>query len=169
MSGKRPSVAQKRLMKEYKQFISDPPQGISAGPADEDNFLLWECLIQGPDDTPYEGGLFPATLKFPQDYPLSPPVMKFTCEMYHPNIYKDGTVCISILHAPGDDPNMYESASERWSPIQSVDKILLSVMSMLAEPNDESGANIDASKMWRDDQEQFVKIVQGTVRKALGL
>lgn len=89
--------------------------------------------------------------------------------MYHPNIYKDGTVCISILHAPGDDPNMYESASERWSPIQSVDKILLSVMSMLAEPNDESGANIDASKMWRDDQEQFVKIVRGTVRKALGL
>lgn len=95
--------------------------------------------------------------------------MKFTCEMYHPNIYKDGTVCISILHAPGDDPNMYESASERWSPIQSVDKILLSVMSMLAEPNDESGANIDASKMWRDDQEQFVQIVRGTVRKALGL
>lgn len=78
-------------------------------------------------------------------------------------------MCISILHAPGDDPNMYESASERWSPIQSVDKILLSVMSMLAEPNDESGANIDASKMWRDDQEQFVKIVRGTVRKALGL
>lgn len=78
-------------------------------------------------------------------------------------------MCISILHAPGDDPNMYESASERWSPIQSVDKILLSVMSMLAEPNDESGANIDASKMWRDDREQFITIVRGTVRKALGL
>jgi ubiquitin-conjugating enzyme E2 G2 len=77
--------------------------------------------------------------------------MKFTCDMFHPNgksiwtsvaeyivpnwinvVYKDGTVCISILHAPGDDPNMYESASERWSPIQSVEKILISVMSMLA-------------------------------------
>jgi len=53
-------------------------------------------------------------------------------------------VCISILHAPGDDPNMYESSSERWSPVQSVEKILLSVLSMLAEPNDESGANIEA-------------------------
>lgn len=58
-------------------------------------------------------------------------------------VYQDGTVCISILHAPGDDPNMYESSSERWSPVQSVEKILLSVLSMLAEPNDESGANIE--------------------------
>ena len=53
-------------------------------------------------------------------------------------------MCISILHPPGDDPNHYELSSERWSPVQSVEKILLSVMSMLAEPNDESGANIDA-------------------------
>ena len=53
-------------------------------------------------------------------------------------------MCISILHPPGDDPNHYESSSEKWSPVQSVEKILLSVMSMLAEPNDESGANIDA-------------------------
>jgi ubiquitin-conjugating enzyme E2 G2 len=59
-------------------------------------------------------------------------------------VYKNGNVCISILHAPGEDPNMYESSSERWSPVQSIEKILLSVVSMLAEPNDESGANIDA-------------------------
>jgi ubiquitin-protein ligase len=59
-------------------------------------------------------------------------------------VYPDGMVCISILHPPGDDPNMYESSSERWSPVQSVEKILLSVVSMLAEPNDESGANIEA-------------------------
>lgn len=95
--------------------------------------------------------------------------MKFTSPIFHPNVYKDGTVCISILHAPGDDPNMYESASERWSPIQSVEKILISVMSMLAEPNDESGANIDASKMWRDDRAQFEKIVAQNVRDTLGL
>ena len=66
------------------------------------------------------------------------------CLVWLMTVYKDGTVCISILHPPGDDPNHYESSSERWSPVQSVEKILLSVMSMLAEPNDESGANIDA-------------------------
>jgi ubiquitin-conjugating enzyme E2 G2 len=58
--------------------------------------------------------------------------MRFTCEFFHPNVYQNGTVCISILHPPGDDPNMYESSSERWSPVQSVEKILLSVVSMLA-------------------------------------
>lgn len=95
--------------------------------------------------------------------------MKFTCDMFHPNIYKDGTVCISILHSPGDDPNQYEDASERWSPIQSVEKILISVMSMLAEPNDESGANIDASKIWRDDRNEYIRRVKACTRKALGL
>ncbi|OMJ24663.1 Ubiquitin-conjugating enzyme E2-18 kDa [Smittium culicis] len=70
--------------------------------------------------------------------------MKFTCPIFHPNVYPNGEVCISILHAPGEDPNQYESSAERWSPVQSVEKILLSVLSMIAEPNDESGANIDA-------------------------
>ncbi|KAJ1568832.1 Ubiquitin-conjugating enzyme E2 7, partial [Cladochytrium tenue] len=68
-----------------------------------------------------------------------------------------------------DDPNMYEDASERWSPVQSVEKILLSVVSMLAEPNDESGANIEASKMWRSDRDRFNKIVRKQVLENLGL
>lgn len=156
-------------MTEYKQLLKDPPEGISAGPKDESNYFEWQCLIQGPEETAYEGGIFAATLKFPQDYPLSPPVMKFTTPIFHPNVYKDGTVCISILHAPGDDPNMYEDASERWSPIQSVEKILISVMSMLAEPNDESGANIDASKMWRENRQMFNQIVLKQVHESLGL
>ncbi len=60
-------------------------------------------------------------------------------------MYPDGGVCISILHAPGIDPMGYESPSERWSPVQCVEKILLSVVSILAEPNPESGAHVDAA------------------------
>ncbi|RUS32107.1 LOW QUALITY PROTEIN: ubiquitin-conjugating enzyme E2 G2-like protein [Jimgerdemannia flammicorona] len=100
---------------------------------------------------------------------FSPPsslgVWKITPELF----YADGTVCISILHPPGDDPNMYETSSERWSPVQSVEKILLSVVSMLAEPNDESGANIDACKIWRADRKEFDRIVRQNVRKTLGV
>lgn len=162
-------TALKRLMAEYKQLTLNPPEGIVAGPANEENFFEWEALIMGPQDTCFEGGVFPAVLSFPSDYPLSPPKMRFTCDMFHPNIYPDGRVCISILHAPGDDPMGYESSAERWSPVQSVEKILLSVVSMLAEPNDESGANVDASKMWREDREQFYKLAQKIVRKSLGL
>lgn len=55
-----------------------------------------------------------------------------SCISLHVTVYPDGRVCISILHAPGDDPMGYETSAERWSPVQSVEKILLSVVSMLA-------------------------------------
>lgn len=139
------SAAIKRLTIEYRQLSTDPNSLFPAvGPISEDNYLEWEALVPGPDGTPFEGGVFSARLKFPASYPLEPPTMRFEPPIFHPNVYADGLVCISILHAPGDDPNMYESSSERWSPVQSIEKILLSVLSMLAEPNVESGANIDA-------------------------
>ena len=162
-------TAVRRLMKEYQDLTTNAPEGITAGPISEDDFFLWECLISGPEGSSFEGGLFPATLKFQKDYPLSPPTMTFQCDLFHPNVYKNGEVCISILHAPGDDPNHYESANERWSPVQSVEKVLLSVMSMLAEPNDESPANIDAAKLWRENLSEYDKIVKRNTRATLGL
>ncbi|QRW26481.1 ubiquitin-conjugating enzyme [Rhizoctonia solani] len=132
-----------------------PDSMFTAGPISEDNFFEWEALINGPKDTPYEGGVFVAKLEFPSDYPLNPFKMKFDPPLLHPNVYADGNVCISILHSPGDDPNMYELASERWSPVQSVEKVLLSVISMLAEPNLESGANVDCCKLYRENKAEF--------------
>ena len=79
------TVASKRLFHEYRTLTSDPPDGITAGPVNEDDMFLWDALIQGPEGTPFEGGVFPAELKFPKDYPLAPPVMKFTCDVWHPN------------------------------------------------------------------------------------
>lgn len=84
-------------------------------------------------------------------------------------MYPSGVVCISILHPAGDDPHHYEKASERWSPIQSIEKILLSVMSMLAEPNDESPANVEAAKMWRERREEYDEKVREGCRRMLGL
>lgn len=67
-----------------------------------------------------EGGFFNAIMSFPTNYPNSPPTVKFITEIWHPNVYPDGRVCISILHPPGDDPNGYELASERWMPVHTV-------------------------------------------------
>ena len=131
--------------------------------------FLWECYIQGPPDTDYDGGCFRCTLKFPKDYPLNPPGMKFTSPLWHPNIYPDGKVCISILHSPGEDRFGYEKASERWSPVQSVEKVLMSVISMLAEPNDMSPANVEAAKQWRNDKKAFAERVDRDIRVSLGL
>lgn len=79
------SIAQKRLFHEYKLLSTSPPDGITAGPITEDDMFLWEALIQGPEGTPFEGGVFAAELKFPKDYPLSPPSMRFLGNMWHPN------------------------------------------------------------------------------------
>jgi ubiquitin-conjugating enzyme E2 G1 len=60
-------------------------------------------------------------------------------------VAQDGDVCISILHPPGEDKFGYEKASERWLPIHTVETIMVSVISMLSDPNDESPANLDAA------------------------
>ncbi|XP_063899983.1 ubiquitin-conjugating enzyme E2 G2-like [Zophobas morio] len=162
-------TALKRLIKEYEGLLKNPPDGVLAAPISENNFFEWEAVISGPPGSPYEDGVFCATLTFPRDYPHQPPQMRFISPMFHPNIYSDGRVCISILHPPGEDPLGYELSCERWSPVQSVEKILLSVISMLSEPNDESGANLEASKKWREDREAFNKIADLTVRASLDL
>lgn len=76
------------------------------------------------------------------------PVTVFECnQVIYPLflVDKTGDVCISILHEPGDDKFGYEKASERWLPVHTVETILISVISMLADPNDESPANVDAA------------------------
>lgn len=83
-------------------------------------------------------------------------------------VYPSGEVCISILHPPEDDAYGYESASERWSPVQTPETILLSVISMLSSPNDESPANVEAARMWREDERGFRRRVGRDVRASLG-
>eukprot|EP01028_Stygiella_incarcerata_P014220 TRINITY_DN922_c0_g1_i2.p1 TRINITY_DN922_c0_g1~~TRINITY_DN922_c0_g1_i2.p1 ORF type:complete len:176 (+),score=35.70 TRINITY_DN922_c0_g1_i2:335-862(+) len=148
------------------ELEKNPVSGFDAGLEDDSNLFKWSIFIFGPPDTIYEGGLFKATLEFPEDYPLMPPKMKFISRMWHPNVYPDGTVCISILHAPGDDEYGYETAQERWLPIHTVETILVSVISMLSSPNDESPANIEAAKEYRQNPEMFKRRVKDLVRKS---
>ncbi|KAI7688121.1 hypothetical protein SSS_08732 [Sarcoptes scabiei] len=133
------------LRKQLNDLKKNPVEGFSAGLCDDSDIYNWEVLIIGPPDTLYEGGFFKANLTFPKEYPLKPPKMRFLTEIWHPNIDKNGNVCISILHEPGDDRFGYEKASERWLPVHTVETILISVISMLADPNDESPANVDAA------------------------
>ncbi len=87
--------------------------------------------------------------------------MKFLTKMWHPNIYEDGRVCISILHPPGTDSmNSQETADERWRPILGVEAVLVSVMSMMNDPNIESPANIDASIEFRDNFKDYSRKVR---------
>ncbi|WVZ01065.1 hypothetical protein V8G54_027134 [Vigna mungo] len=187
------SQASLLLQKQLKDLCKNPVDGFSAGLVDETNIFEWSVTVIGPPDTLYddffafafwgfgfplkmasliaylggsEGGFFNAIMSFPPNYPNSPPSVKFTSEIWHPNVYPDGRVCISILHPPGDDPNGYELASERWTPVHTVESIVLSIISMLSSPNDESPANVEAAKEWRDRRDEFKKKVSRCVRKS---
>lgn len=154
------------LRKQLAELNKNPVEGFSAGLIDDEDIFRWEVMIIGPPETLYEGGFFKCHLYFPQEYPLRPPVLKFLTDIWHPNIEKDGKVCISILHEPGDDRFGYEKASERWLPIHTVETILISVISMLADPNDESPANVDAAKEWRENYQEFRRKVARCVRRS---
>ncbi|XP_033627484.1 ubiquitin-conjugating enzyme E2 G1-like [Asterias rubens] len=156
------------LKKQLQEFESKGgTDGFSAGLSDDDNLFRWEVIVYGPSETFFEGGFFKAELVFPENFPNRPPKMKFLTDMWHPNIAKNGDVCISILHEPGDDKWGYETASERWRPVHSIESILISVISMLSNPNDESPANVDAGKEWREDYNgAFKRNVLQTVKKS---
>uniref|UniRef100_A0A674BWU3 E2 ubiquitin-conjugating enzyme n=1 Tax=Salmo trutta TaxID=8032 RepID=A0A674BWU3_SALTR len=161
--------SQKALMLEMKSLQEEPVEGFRITLVDESDLYNWEVAIFGPPNTHYEGGYFKARIKFPIDYPYSPPAFRFLTKMWHPNIYENGDVCISILHPPVDDPQSGELASERWNPTQNVRTILLSVISLLNEPNTFSPANVDASVMyrkWRDSKgkdREYAEIIRYTL------
>ncbi|KAH9386232.1 ubiquitin-conjugating enzyme E2 R [Nematocida major] len=161
----------RRLIAEYTQLKSDPDSSwfeIDPEPAnfipfadgDVEYFKKWEITIYGFKDTIYEGYVLKADIYFPTDYPLSPPRVMFTTKMYHPNIYNDGRVCISILHTAQTDPLSGELDTEQWTPVLSVRTILLSIMLLLNEPNPDSPANLDASLHFRRDRKDYEEYVK---------
>nr|CAD2129186.1 unnamed protein product [Meloidogyne enterolobii]CAD2149823.1 unnamed protein product [Meloidogyne enterolobii] len=153
------------LQKQLNDLTKNPVDGFSAGLVDESNIYKWQVFIMGPPSSPYEGGNFRAELIFPKDYPLCPPTMRFISRILHPNIDREGNVCISILHEPGDDRFGYEKASERWLPVHTVETILISVISMLSDPNFDSPANVDAAKLYRENPAEYKRQVARCVRE----
>jgi len=156
----------KLLQQQFKKLMSDPVEGFAAEIPDDSNLFNWHIYLEGPKDTIYEGGVFQLSMTFPKDYPMSPPQLKFISDFWHPNVFPDGKVCISILHPPGEDEMSGERPEERWLPTQSVATIMLSVISMLSDPNFSSPANVDASVQWRKDMTAFKRKVKEIIIKA---
>ncbi|CDR97460.1 ubiquitin conjugating enzyme E2, putative [Babesia bigemina] len=154
------NIAREILRRQYIELTRDDNCTFSVGLEDDDLFQ-WRVCFEGPYGTPFEGGIFTVVITFPDTFPNNPPQMKFEQKMWHPNIYPDGRVCISILHPPGMDIfNDQEAPEERWRPVLSVESIILSVISMLSEPNAESPANVDAAVEFKNDPQGYKRRVQ---------
>ena len=104
-------ATERRLKKEYKDFQKDPPINCSAGPID-DNIYKWKAFINGPKDSPYEGGLFELEMTFTNRYPFKPPKVVFITKIYHMNINGSGQICLDILRFSNIFRQLYSTKNE---------------------------------------------------------
>ena len=109
---------------------------VSAFP-DGDNLFNWVAQIVGGTSTVYEGLRYKLSLSFPSRYPYVPPTVKFLTPCYHPNVDTSGNICLDIL-------------KEKWSALYDVRTILLSIQSLLGEPNNDSPLNVEAAELWEN-------------------
>jgi ubiquitin-conjugating enzyme E2 D/E len=130
-----------RIQRELKLLLSDPPDNCSAGPI-EDDIFHWEGTIMGPTDTVYEGGIFNLDIQFPSNYPFKPPKVRFLTKIYHPNINSGGFICLDIF-------------KENWSPALTISKVLLSLCSLLTDPNPDDPLVVDIADEYVNNREKY--------------
>jgi len=130
-----------RIQNELKMFQSDPPANCSAGPIDTDIYK-WQATLMGPSDSPYEGGVFYLDIQFSEEYPFKPPKIFFTTKIYHPNINGNGGICLDIL-------------KDQWSPALTISKVLLSICSLLTDPNPDDPLVISIANLYTRDIEEY--------------
>jgi ubiquitin-conjugating enzyme E2 A len=117
--------------------------------------MRWNAVIFGPENSPWDGGTFRLVLEFTEDYPNKAPEVKFVSDMFHPNIYADGKICLDILQ-------------NNWSPIYEVSAILTSIQSLLTDPNPNSPANSEAARLFTENKEEYTRRVKLHVSKSWG-
>ena len=110
------------LQTELMTLMTSPAPGISAFPSDASDLTAWTATIAGPEDTPYAGLPLKLTLAFPPNYPYAPPTVLFKTPIYHPNFDFSGRICLDIL-------------KDKWTPAYNIQTVLLSLQSLLGEPN----------------------------------
>ncbi|KAI1342666.1 ubiquitin-conjugating enzyme/RWD-like protein [Xylariaceae sp. FL0016] len=164
MASSRPAGAKQRLMQEMRALSEEKWVNIDLV---NNNVLRWRLgLIVVNSESSFNGGYFKAEMTFTEEYPYQPPTFRFLVPIYHPNVYPDGKLCISILHTPGEDITSGEAASERWSPLQGVESVLRSVLLLLDDPEINSPANVDAGVLYRDNRGAYDQRARETVEKS---
>jgi ubiquitin-protein ligase len=148
-------LAKKRLLKDLIQIQSLTLQdGVTAASLNEKSLFKWQAIITGPDNTPYEGGIYELNLSIPCNYPVKPPKFRFKTEIFHPNISKNGDIYIDILQ-------------DQWNEVMSIEKILISIRSLLNEPNVYSPANPEAALLYKEHRNEFYQRIHDDINKQL--
>jgi len=141
----------KRILKETERLIADPAPGIHAVPHD-DNLRYFDVVIDGPGQSPFEGGRFKLELFLPEDYPMAPPKVRFLTKIYHPNIDKLGRICLDIL-------------KDKWSPALQIRTVLLSIQALLGAPNPDDPLAGDVARHWKEDEQAAIAMSREWTKK----
>jgi ubiquitin-protein ligase len=165
----------KRVTKEHKEILKEPPANCSAGPEGydpyrfasalwcgnkrgptlthftfvtvfiSDDIFSWKATIMGPPGSPYEGGVFFLKINFPQEYPFKPPKVKFETKVYHCNVNATGEICMDIL-------------KDNWSPALTISKVLLSISSLRTEPNPAEPLMAEIAALYQSNRAEHDKV-----------
>lgn len=111
-----------------------------------------QAVLKGPSDTPYEGGKFDLYIKIPNQYPFSPPSVKFKTKIYHPNIDHNGNICLDVL-------------KNQWSPSLTMEKVMLSISSLLNDPNPDDPLRSDVARIYKSDRDTYNKNAKEITKK----
>ena len=142
-------MAVRRIHREIEEVqesaIKDKQNAIYSVCPDGDDVFNWSGYIFGPEKSPYQGGAFKISIAFPPNYPFKAPIVTFNTKVYHPNISKKGSICLDIL-------------KDKWSPALTIPKVLMSISSLLTDPNPDDPLDIDVAKVYRANKKDWEKI-----------
>lgn len=135
-----------RLNKEFEKIKNEPVDNISVNIVDGESHH-WIASIIGPKGTPYEDGIFNIDIKFPHDYPFRAPSVRFLTQIYHPNINLKGEICLDILR-------------DRWSASLTVRTLLLSICSLLGDPNIDDPLMAEIANLMKNNRKRYTEIAR---------
>ena len=136
----------KRINRELKNITKDLSENINAWPINND-LLNWEATIIGPSDTPYADGIFFLKITLPNDYPFKPPEVNFLSRIYHCNVSSNGKISMDIL-------------KHYWTPGLRISTLLLSISSLLSDPNPDDPLVPEIARIYRTDKVKHDKIAK---------
>ena len=136
----------RRIKRELETLSTTKMEQYSVVPGTDDLYY-WKATIIGPKDTPYEDTIFNIDIFLPTNYPYKPPNIIFKTRIYHPNINSQGYICLDIL-------------KDNWSPSLTISKVLLSILSLLSNPNPDDPLMPDLASLYKKDKNLYNKMIK---------
>jgi len=127
-------------------MLQKPDPGISATPH-EDNLRYFNVIIAGPQDSAYESGVYKLELFLPEEYPMTPPKVRFMTKIYHPNVDRLGRICLDIL-------------KDKWSPALQIRTVLISIQALMSAPNPDDPLNNEAADHWKRNEKEALDMAR---------